>query len=473
MTHVETARTASPARDLLRFGRELDLRGVPDDVLVAAKTLLLDAIGCGVFGAGQPWSRIVLDEVLEEKGRGPCSALGSDGAAVPAAAAALCNGTSMHGFELDDVMPRALVHPGCVIVPAVLAAAEAVDAPGSEVLRAVVAGYEAIGRISLALGTKPSEIGFHKTGIAGPAAAALASSLLFGLGEAETACAIGIACSAAGGIKSFAAGSGGGMVKRLHAGRAAEAGVRAASLARRGFTGPATALDGKFGLVEVYAGTGGDNRQLSSGLGDHWLLREVATKFFPVCGGIQGPVQLMLELRGARPLEASQVRNIVVGTSAFAHNHNGNYEPHDTMEAQYSLPYCVALAALADPAAPEGYEQAALAEPQVRALARRIDMVVDPDCDRVHPGKVASRMRLVLADGSVRQAETFDPRGSPLNPWSRAELQTKFRRLAGAARLEPEPIVDFVNEMEHEPGIRRLGRLLAGHPSDLSSLTKE
>lgn len=454
---TEAAAAPSHARDLISSALALELGAVPDDVVQPARTLLLDSIGCAIFGAGQPWSRIVAEEVLAEGSSGPCTVLGTAGKRLPPVAAALCNGTAMHGFELDDVMPRALVHPGTVIVPAVLAAAEDVGATGADLLRAVIVGYEAIGRMSLALGTRPSEIGFHKTGIVGPAAASLACSLLFRLSEAETACAIGIACSAASGIKSFAAGSGGGMVKRLHAGQAAAAGVRAASLARRGFTGPATALDGKFGLLEVYGG-GGDARQLAAGFGTDWLIREVGTKFYPVCGGIQGPVQLVLQLRAGASWRPRDIERLVVGTSAFAFNHNGNTEPRDTMEAQYSLPYGVALAALADPADPQAYMPASLEDADIRALARRVEMVIDPDCDAVHPRQVACRVRLHLADGSVVEAETFDPQGSPANPWQRPELEEKFTRLAGA--VDSAAIIGLVNTLETVPDCRHLGDLL-------------
>src|SRR5690606_20484144 len=127
--------------------------------------------------------------------------------------------------------------PGTVIIPAVLAAGEAAGSSGSQNLAAIVAGYEATARISLALGVEPSQRGFHKTSVVGPVAAAIAAGTAMELTVSELQNAVGLACSMASGIKAFAAGAGGGMVKRMHAGRAAEAGVRAAQLARRGFTG--------------------------------------------------------------------------------------------------------------------------------------------------------------------------------------------------------------------------------------------
>lgn len=349
-----------------------------------------------------------------------------------------------------------------MILPAVLALGQAESSSGAETLRAYIVGYEAMARISLAIGSGASSKGLHKTGIAGPVAAALACAVLLKLDRAQTSCAVGIACSMAGGIKSFASGAGGGMVKRLHGGRAAEAGVRAASLARGGFTGPSTALDGKFGLIDVYSADDGDSRCLSAGLGQEWITDEVATKLYPVCGGIQGPIQLMLELRGGARLRPEDIAGIRVGTSAFAYDHNGNRAPSDSMEAQYSLPYGVALAALADPSDPAAYEAPALDDKEVRGLARRIEMEVDPECDALHPAMVASRVHLTLADGSVRTAATFDPKGSPGNPFSKEELQQKFTLQAGPSGVDADAVAGFVATLDQQPDIRALSALLFG-----------
>jgi 2-methylcitrate dehydratase PrpD len=207
------------------------------------------------------------DEIFADGSEGPCSVLGSPRTAPPALAA-LCNGTAAHGFELDDLLPASIVHPGTVIIPAVFAAAEASNASGMALLRGIVAGYECMSRLSLALGLEPSHRGFLKTSVVGPVAAAIASGVVMSLSSDELVCAAGLACSTASGIKAYAGGSGGGMVKRMHAGRAAEAGVRMARLAQRGFTGPRAAVDGRYGLLEVFAG--GERSGLSGAL---WLPR--------------------------------------------------------------------------------------------------------------------------------------------------------------------------------------------------------
>lgn len=170
----------------------------------------------------------------------------------------------------------------------------------------------------------------------------------------------------------------------------------------------------------------------------------------------------MLELRGGARLRPEDIAGIRVGTSAFAYDHNGNRAPSDSMEAQYSLPYGVALAALADPSDPAAYEAPALDDKEVRGLARRIEMEVDPECDALHPAMVASRVHLTLADGSVRTAATFDPKGSPGNPFSKEELQQKFTLQAGPSGVDADAVAGFVATLDQQPDIRALSALLFG-----------
>ena len=234
---------ATPSTRLIEFLIGLDERELAPRLTEHAAMALLNNVACGLYGSLQEWGRIVNDFVLAEGGTGRATLYGSSRPAPPARAA-LANGTSTHGFELDDIVQGALTHPGAVVVSSALAAAEEHGASGARLLLGVIAGYEMMARLGLALGAEHNNRGFHTTGVAGPIASALAAAVVMKLPRPQVLAAVGIACSTASGIKAFTQGTGG-MVKRMHAGHAAEAGVVACELAKRGFTGPTEGIDGR------------------------------------------------------------------------------------------------------------------------------------------------------------------------------------------------------------------------------------
>jgi 2-methylcitrate dehydratase PrpD len=420
----------SHGQDLLAFAHGLALHDLPADVVDNARTCLRDALGCGIFGSGQIWSRILADEMLEEGSSGHSTVIGRQ-KALSAPAAALCNGTAIHGFELDDLIAESITHPAACVIPAAVAAAEAVDASGAQLLEAIVAGYEVMHRVGLALGVEPARRGFHTTSLVGPIACAVAAGKVMSLSLDQLFSAAGLACSSASGIKSFAAGHGGGMVKRLHLGRSAEAGVRMAQLASRGFLGPPFALDSRFGLLEVFGGAGAQADKMTRDLGHAWAMRDVWFKVYPICGWIQSVVQLVVELRGARPLAAEAVTAVEVGVSQYAAQNNGEPAPVDTMGAQYSIPYCVAAALKGDPRDPAGFQPDAVNDPVTRKLAGKVAIVVNPDVEAVYPAKFGASVKLTLADGTVSERTVLECKGTPSDPSSNQEQLEKFRLLAG------------------------------------------
>jgi len=453
---------SSPALEMIEFFAALDPARLDRAVADQARRCVLDSLGCGLFGALQPWGKLMAEAVLEESRPGPCTLYARSEKLAPFAAA-LANGTATHGFELDDLISESLVHPGAVVVPAALAAAERVQASGARLLAGVAAGYEAMSRVSLAIGLESVRRGFHTTAVAGPIAAAVAAGVVQGVPSSTLVAAVGLTCSMSSGIKSFAGGSGGGMVKRMHAGRAAEGGVRACDLASRGFTGPSRALDGHLGLLEVFGGAGAMPARLSEGLGTRWAIDNVWVKVYPICGWIQGVVQLLGRLRGDGPLDPKQVKAIRIGTSRHAVAHNADPAPTDTMSAQYSIPYCAALAVTGDARDPESFSDRAVSDPALRALASRVTLHVDEKAEAVYPRQFGSNVELVLDDGKVRNASVYDPHGTPADPCDDAEHEAKFRRLAGAClpAASVENVLDAVRRLSELPDVRSLSKSLA------------
>lgn len=466
---IESPSSGLHAAKLIEFASTLAPAAIPKLAYDNAKRCLLDAIGCGLFGASQPWSKIMAAQMFTEQSWGTSTVFGHR-EPLAAPAAALCNGTAIHGFELDDLLPAAIIHPGTVIVPAVLAAAEGAsvenEISGEQLLRAIIIGYEATARISLAMGTQASHHGFHKTSVVGPVASAMAASCVLGLNTQQITCAAGIAASMASGIKSYVAGGGGGMVKRMHAGWAASSGVRAALLARDGFTGPSGAVDGRYGLLEVFGGEAANAEMLTKGLGESWAINEVWFKVYPLCGWIQGVVQLLGQMRGeinqGKPLAPDQIKKVVIGTSHFAVNGNSNPTPADTMDAQYSIPYCAALALTRDPGDPRAFEPAGYNDAQLLAIASRVEVRVDDECEAAYPQRFGSRVQLHLANGDVKETLTLDPHGTPTDPCSDAELTDKFTRLAALSplKVDGEAIVRAVRQLEASASLHELSRRL-------------
>jgi 2-methylcitrate dehydratase PrpD len=444
----------SQTRTLTDFLHALTPAALPSSVMEAARCALLDTLGCALFGAPEPWSRIMAAEMLAESAQGRCTLVGrSERVAAPAAA--LCNGTAAHGFELDDHLDEAIVHPGAIVVSAALAAAEAVDTTGERLLLGIVAGYEILNRVGLAMGVQPAQRGYHKTAVAGPLGAAAAAAVIMRLPADELFTAVCLACASASGTKAFATGAGGGMEKRMHAGRAAEAGVRMAQLAARGFTAPPTALDGRFGLLEVIGGEAARPEPLASGLGQRWAIEHVYVKLHPCCAWIQSAVQQLLVLRGPRPLAAAEVSAVRIGVSAYARAQNGAVAPVDTFGAQFSIPYCCALALMGDPAEPALYASDAIDDPERRELARRIEIVIDPEMEAAYPRHYGARVELELANGARKTSAMLDPHGMPADPCTPAEVLEKFGRLAGRTRT-PAAVAGIIETVRNAHRLQSL-----------------
>ena len=465
---TETLPQQGAAQELIRFCQELSLETVPASVVDYAKWCLLDSLGCALFGSRQPWARIMAEEMLADGSRGRSSILGRN-ETLAAPAAALCNGTATHGFELDDLLDEAIVHPGAIVVPAALAAAEAIDAPGSRLLLGIIAGYEAINRVGLAIGVEPARRGHHQTALAGPLGAVMAAGVVMNLSPEQLTAAVGLACSTSSGTKSFAAGTGGGMMKRMHAGRAAEAGVRMAQLAARGFTAPPTALDGHFGLLEVLAGKSARPEQLALDLGRRWAVEQVYVKVYPCCAWIQATVQQLVAMRGAQPVKAEEVKKLRIGVCSYAARNNGNVAPPDTMGAQYSLPYCAALAVTADPRDPAMYFGDQLDEPARRKLARRIELVVDPEMETAYPKHYGARVHLELANGERHDSAVLDPHGMPSDPCSNEERLAKFRLLVRHCMSDARALqlIEAVGKIENLRSVLELTRMMRVDQRDL------
>ena len=447
-----SARPPAAAEELAEYAASLRYRTIPEDVRALARACLIDTVAAAIAGAAAPASQIVLSLAT---GAGPCRIIGSSGPPVRAEAAALADGVAAHALELDSLrQPSAGVHPGAVLVPAALAAAQERGCGGEALLAGIVAGCEILCRVGRATRHSAEARGFHAPGLTGPFGAAIAAGHLFGLDRVAMTNALGIAGSLAGGLLAFAAAGEGAMVKRLHLGRAAEAGIIAARLAEHGFTGPRTVLEGQFGFLESFCATS-EPAALTAGLGTTWETRTLCFKRYPCHISAHTPVRAIELLRGEHAFDAADITEVTVeGNAKMASLHAGQ-EPEDPVMAQYSIPFSVAVALLHDPREPENFSTAALADPRLRTLARRV-RVVDAGT-----GSGPTTTRIAFADGRTLALAVADFPGTPASPLTPAELAEKFtiltRRLGPAA----PPLLARLSRIEEETALDWLGGFAA------------
>lgn len=413
---------------------------LPDSVVDAAAAVVLDHLICADLGMRQPWVDMLRAHLAEEMGsftprKGDrTSVIYGEDMPVPPRVAALVNGTASHSFELDDVYHAALIHPGSCVIPAAIAVGG--EADGRDLLTAVVAGYEAIRYLGKAVTTRHSHDGFHSTGVLGPMGAAVAATRMLGGTADMVGHALGIAASFGGGIKAFQNGPG--MIKRLHAGRAAEAGILAASLASRGFVGPDEALTGRFGFVDVWSRGAANNPELlTEGLGESFIVaNEIYIKRFATCGAIQGTLIAACEVAGALGERVAEIEHLTVGGSRRQIDQNSIAEPRDLMTAQYSLQYCTALALLGLVDDVRRFEDPALyADSSVTRLVRRMTLVLDEQAEEAFAHTNDGRVTVTLKDGS--QLSRYGS-ADPAQHSGLAAVEDKGRRLWASTRSADE-----------------------------------
>ena len=437
----------------------LALDDVPQDVVKHLKTCLLDALGCGLFGAAQPWGAIA-SNVAVAMSRGGTSSLFARADKVSPGDAALANGTAIHGFELDDAHVSSSHHPGAVTVPASLAVAEDLGASGADVLVALAAGYEVGLRVGVCAGTSHSTSGYHVTGTVGTLGAAAAAARLLRLPPGQTAHALGIGGTQAAGLYSARTGA---MTKRFHAGRASQSGVIAAYLALQGFTGSLEVLEAPFGGFMSTLRGQFDAGTILSGLGERWETAHVGLKPYAACASSHTIVDGILDLR-RRGLAADNLARLTIRMSKKGQVNVGwPYQPSEVITAQMNGYYIAAVALLDGDAFIEQFAQDRLADHNILDLVPRIDIVHDPELDLGGAAKRhAVNIEATLKNGEVLSVYVEQRRGSADHPLSSTDVEQKFKRLASTSLSvsDNEEVMNVVQRLEREPDLKRLMSLL-------------
>ncbi len=454
------------------FSSELDTDQIPAEVAEAAKLHILDTLGTGLAAHGLGIADYARASVVEPGVSGPATAVGVDGG-LPAADAALANGTICHALDYDDTHTGAISHVSVAVTPAALAVGQEQGSSGAELLAAIVAGNEIVIRLGMLAAPAFHARGFHPTAVCGIFGAAAAAARLRGLDAAATTNALGIAGSMASGLLEFLAD--GSATKRLHPGWAAHSAIMASRLAAHGATGPATVFEGRYGLYRAYLGRDDiDFEPALASLGERWETPEIAFKPYPACHYVHASVDATRQLLDEAPIAVDEIEEIVAltteaGVSLVLEPLASKHAPRSEYEAKFSLPYSVASMLVHGQVDVSTYTDEALGDRAVGELASKVSYEVKDY--ETFPAAFPGGVRITMSDGAVREAELPYQRGGPDNPMEDGEVRDKFRTNASLA-LDPatvESLEEAVLGLEQQATLAAFGALSGAAPKQVAA----
>lgn len=460
---------ASISEILADYYLEMKAGDIPKEVLNKASECVLDYLGCALGGAHLDSSRMVRESMLLSGLQGvPEGCTVMLGGRAPADKAAFINAAFGHGLEMDDVLNEASLHPGVVIIPTALALSEKLGASGLDILISIIVGYDLVSRIGQAVNPSSHyKRGFHPTSTCGTFAAALTAGKLLNLNKAQVVNALGIAGSfTSGNLECYADGS---LTKRLQPGIAAQGGMYAALLAAQGYTGPRWIFEGTRGFLKGYTDAG-NQALLTRNLNYNELeIKKTSIKPYACCRYNQTPIDVALRLTMENNLDYREIKEIVirvVGTAGpiVCEPKEVKYNPQNIVDAQFSLPYSVAVALIKRRASVAEYSENVLYDKEIRELMPKVKTEHSPELDKVFPRAWPAEGIVLLKNGARYQARVDYCKGDPENPLSREELEQKFVSLAGLNILDKgrlDKIINVVNTLEQR-NIQELTQLLGG-----------
>ncbi len=409
---------------------------LPAPVIAQARLRVLDLVGVAFAGyASMEFPRLVVSYFADLGGK-PEATLLQTRVKVPALNAALGNAVCAHAIDMDDGHRFAALHPGTVVIPAALAAAERTGATGCEFLAGIVAGYEVMIRVGAAINPSSLKRGFHATGIAGSFGAAAAAANILRLSPDQTVNALGLAGLQAGGLLQVNHELEGAKSKPINPGRAAASGLLSSILAQKGASGPLAIFEGEDGFLKAFA----DQvhvEVLTRDLGQTYEIENAYDKLYAACRHAHACIDAALEAQRRGHVDPRTIKNITVETYAAGVRLAGIAHPPTPSAARFSIPFSVALALLKQDASADKFSETNVADAEIQALADRVDLVASEVWERVYPNQRGATVTLVDGQDRVWRAEVGLAKGEPENPASWDELYAKF--LANATTLVSEP----------------------------------
>jgi len=446
------------------FVSALQYEDIPPEVIQRIKLLILDSIGCALYGSNLPWSKILQQTLCEVDTTQSCAVWGTN-KRLSAPHATLINGTQVQGFELDDVHRQGVLHVGAVVLPALIAITEMRSGmSGREFLASAVAGYEIGPRVGICMGPEHIAQGWHSGATLGVFSAAAGAARGLRLDADKTVHALGIAGTQSAGLMAAQYGA---MVKRMHAGRSSQSGLYGALFAERGFTGIVNVLESEYGgFCSTFSRSHDRYRmeELSAGLGSTWQTMGIALKFYSCVGSNHSTLDAIRLMQEERPFGADDVESITVYGSQVTMDHVGwKYEPQGLTSAQLNLPYCVATWLIEGDCFVEQFTEDRVADPERMRIAEKVHVRHDAEITaKGSKFRHMVRVQVKLRDGTLMERTVEAGRGNERDFASTEDVTAKFTKLAKhilpAARIER--IQEWILNLDQQADASELSRLL-------------
>lgn len=416
-----------------KFVLDLRYEDLPREVVDKAKSLFLDTLGVAIGGTLSD-TRPVLGRILPLYTQpGGSSALSFPDLYLPEMAM-LTNAIFAHSFDFDDTHNGSMVHPCAVLISCLLGMGDQMPISGRQAIVSLVAGYEVVAHLAIAASALGQYArGFHPTGTTGVFGATAVCGKLLNLEENALVHGFGLAGSCASGLMEWTAG--GAMTKRLHPGLAARNGYVAVHLAKSGFTGPKTVIEGRQGFLHAFTEQI-EQEKLAVPLGKHYEILESQIKLYACNSGFHTAIEGLIRILEENQIRAEEIASITAGirkgTGLTTTSGENYYVPKTVLDCQMSLPYTLAVAAIDRKVGHRQYAEERIHDPRIQELAARVKTPVRQylvDAYVQDHRRVASDVEVETVTGKKYSTRIDYPRGGPENFADPGEIEGKFRSL--------------------------------------------
>ncbi|MBW1716112.1 MAG: MmgE/PrpD family protein [Deltaproteobacteria bacterium] len=396
------------------------------EVIQQAKKLILDLMGVSLAGYKlMEFPRMVVDYVAGLGGTREATIIHTK-KKFPAVNAALANAACAHALDMDDGHRFAAIHPGTVIIPAAIAAAELSQANTKKLIAGIVVGYEVMIRIGMAITPSSLNRGFHITGITGPFGAAAAVGKIMGLSRDEIVGAFGLAGLQSSGLIQVNHEIEGAKVKPINPAKAAMSGLFSCILAQKGAQGPLAIFEGEDGFLKaVTDDVKGD--LLARDLGREFEILKVYLKLYAACRHAHASIDAALKAFDQTHIDPTEIKKISVETYPAAIRLAGITNATTPSAGRFSIPFSVALALIKQDAGADKYSEENVRDQGIQALAERVHLSVGDKWEKQYPEKRGATVSITDKANKTCSAEVELAKGEPENPATWEEIYNKFQ----------------------------------------------